>query len=264
MSFLTDTRAQPSPTDTYSVWYLGAFTALYTAYLVVLMATGEGGLWASATAAAANVAPPAVIGLAARPLLPRLRRLDRLRRLLALCFGAILFSLSWYGLLAFGLGAATVLQGRGFELIFLTGPGLVWQMYQGLLVFALLLCATALHDAAPAPAERQPHAQTILVRTDEGLAPIDLSELLAIEADDDASYIVLRNRRLRTNTTLAAWSEQLDPTLFVRVHRSWIVNLKTVLSAEPIGGGRMIAHLPNGLSAPVSRSGARVLKGRAN
>lgn len=52
-----------------------------------------------------------------------------------------------------------------------------------------------------------------------------------------------------------------DPSRFVRVHWSAIINLDHFDFAEPAGGGRMIARMSTGPDVQVSRAGATALKG---
>jgi DNA-binding LytR/AlgR family response regulator len=46
----------------------------------------------------------------------------------------------------------------------------------------------------------------------------------------------------------------------VRVHRSAIINLRRLAKAEPAWAGRLLAHMTNGETIPISRSGAQALK----
>ncbi|MBY0566581.1 MAG: LytTR family transcriptional regulator [Hyphomonadaceae bacterium] len=258
--------------DDYNVWYAGAATALFLAYLVIFLTTAGPDLWRATTAAAANVAPAALLGLCVRPSLHAIVRLDLMQRLGAFVAGAIGFAIVWYGAIAITLGAANVLQGRPFDLVWLLGPALVWQIYQGLIVFVLIVSATALHEAerkaiassVPSGAPQAGETGALLVNTDEGLAPIAVREILAIEADDDQSLVHLKTRVLRVRRSLANWDQLLSAEQFVRVHRSWIINLEATVTIEPVGGGRMNAHLPGGLTAPVSRSGAQALRARSS
>jgi two-component system LytT family response regulator len=47
----------------------------------------------------------------------------------------------------------------------------------------------------------------------------------------------------------------LDPAMFVRIHRSYIVNLERVSRIEPYGKESKVAILTNGVKLPVSRAG---------
>jgi two-component system LytT family response regulator len=52
----------------------------------------------------------------------------------------------------------------------------------------------------------------------------------------------------------------LDPALFVRIHRSYLVNLERVVRIEPYGKDSKVAILTSGVKLPVSRAGYARLK----
>ena len=54
---------------------------------------------------------------------------------------------------------------------------------------------------------------------------------------------------------LGAIGKTLDPKSFVRIHRSYVVNLERVARIEPYGKESRIAILSNGAKLPVSRAG---------
>jgi two-component system LytT family response regulator len=55
--------------------------------------------------------------------------------------------------------------------------------------------------------------------------------------------------------TIASLEAALDPKSFVRIHRSYVVNLERVTRLEPYGKESRIAILSNGAKLPVSRAG---------
>jgi len=60
--------------------------------------------------------------------------------------------------------------------------------------------------------------------------------------------------------TISSLEASLDPKTFVRIHRSYIVNLERVTRLEPYGKDSHIAILGDGSRLPVSRSGYARLK----
>jgi two-component system LytT family response regulator len=55
------------------------------------------------------------------------------------------------------------------------------------------------------------------------------------------------------------WEAQLDPACFVRIHRSYLVNVERVAKIEPYAKDSRIAVLKDGRELPMSRAGyARV------
>ena len=64
-------------------------------------------------------------------------------------------------------------------------------------------------------------------------------------------------------STLADFLQQLDPGRFVRVHRSWAVNLDRVAVIEPTDGGDARLVMKDGGTVPCSRRYRDALSGPA-
>jgi two-component system LytT family response regulator len=77
-----------------------------------------------------------------------------------------------------------------------------------------------------------------------------------IRAQDD--YVLLRSggREYLKQMTLASLEAQLDPARFVRIHRSYLLNVDRLSRVEAALGGGQDAVLVDGTLLPVSRSGA--------
>jgi two-component system LytT family response regulator len=60
--------------------------------------------------------------------------------------------------------------------------------------------------------------------------------------------------------TISGLELALDPSLFVRIHRSYIVNLERVVRIEPYAKDSKVAILNSGVKLPVSRAGYARLK----
>ena len=89
---------------------------------------------------------------------------------------------------------------------------------------------------------------------------IPLAEIDAVQAQDDYVAIRTGGREILRQQTLASLESTLDPARFVRVHRSWIVNVAKVAEVVPAGESRE-ARLTDGTRVPVSRSGWERLRG---
>lgn len=111
---------------------------------------------------------------------------------------------------------------------------------------------------ARAPAERP---QRIVVKDGTRVHVIPLDKLDYVEAQDD--YVALHSggRTHLKQQSIASMEAVLDPSRFVRIHRSAIVNLERVARIEPYGKESRIAILTDGTRLAVSRSGyARLLE----
>jgi two-component system LytT family response regulator len=62
------------------------------------------------------------------------------------------------------------------------------------------------------------------------------------------------------NETLAELAEDLDPARFVRIHRSFILNLERLARLELYAKDSRVAILHDGKQLPVSRAGYARLK----
>jgi two-component system, LytTR family, response regulator len=71
-----------------------------------------------------------------------------------------------------------------------------------------------------------------------------------------ANYVELRvdNRDYLLRTTIAELAERLDPSEFVRVHRSALVRIDAVETLESCGGGQYRLHLRDGIALRSGRS----------
>lgn len=122
----------------------------------------------------------------------------------------------------------------------------------------------ALSAAARAPGE---HARRIVVKDGARVAVLPASSLDFAEAQDDYVLLHAGGHRLLKQQTLGSLEEALDPARFVRVHRSYLLNLGRLARLAPGGKGSYTAVLSDGTELPVSRAGAArlrdVLKERA-
>jgi len=74
-------------------------------------------------------------------------------------------------------------------------------------------------------------------------------------AQASGNYVNLRvrGRDYPLRSTLAALEAKLDPTVFIRVHRSYVVQLGQVTSIEPLEAGEARLHMADGTVLPCSR-----------
>ena len=92
------------------------------------------------------------------------------------------------------------------------------------------------------------------------MIPIDQVDYL--EAQDDYVEIHAQGKTWLKNETLAVLAEGLDPERFVRVHRSFVLNLERLARLEPYAKDSRVAVLHDGRQLPVSRAGYARLRER--
>ncbi len=119
------------------------------------------------------------------------------------------------------------------------------------------ISAPELSAAARAP-ERK--LERIVVKDGAKVHIIPIEKLDYVEAQDD--YVALRSEKKNylKQQTISSVETQLDSRKFVRIHRSYIVNLERIARIEPYTKDSRVAVLTDGTQLPVSRSGHARLK----
>ena len=138
---------------------------------------------------------------------------------------------------------------------------------------ALAHARARLQGAAPAPApaaagvqavvteaaQRHGPLARVLIRDGARVHVVPAATIDYIEAQDDYVAVCAAGKRWLKNQRLSELEAQLDPQAFLRVHRSYIVNVGAIARIEPAGRDSHCAVLRDGTRVPVSRSGyARV------
>jgi two-component system, LytTR family, response regulator len=119
------------------------------------------------------------------------------------------------------------------------------------------LPVSELSAAARPPAQ---YADRIPVRDGTRVFIIPIAKLDYAEAQDDYVALASEGKKHLKQQTIASLEAALDPSRFLRIHRSYIVNLERVAKIEPYGKDSHVAVLSNGLQLPVSRAGYNRLK----
>ncbi|HEY1339133.1 MAG TPA: LytTR family DNA-binding domain-containing protein [Bryobacteraceae bacterium] len=115
---------------------------------------------------------------------------------------------------------------------------------------------------APEPAELaaaarppQQYAERLVVRDGAKVTIIPVERLDYAEAQDDYVSLHSDKRSFLKQQTISSLEASLDPKQFVRIHRSWIVNIERISKIEPYTKDSRMAVLTDGAQLPVSRSG---------
>jgi len=114
-------------------------------------------------------------------------------------------------------------------------------------------------EAAQEAVRQRGPLSRVLIRDGARVHVVPAADIDYIEAQDDYIAICAGGKRWLKNQRLSELEGQLDPHAFLRVHRSYIVNVGAVARIEPLGRDSHCAVLRDGVRIPVSRSGyARV------
>ena len=115
-----------------------------------------------------------------------------------------------------------------------------------------------------AAAARPPgqYAMRVLVKDGAQVTVIPVHKIDLVEAQDDYVSIHSEGQRHLKTQALSDLEESLDPARFVRVHRSYLLNVERIARIEPYGADSKVAILKDGRAIPVSRSGYARLRER--
>ena len=108
-------------------------------------------------------------------------------------------------------------------------------------------------DDAPVPAPNE-RPERFLVRKLGKEFLIAADDVESLQAAGNYVNLHLRGRDYPLRGTMAAIGQLLDPARFVRVHRSWMVNLDQVAEIEPLDTGDARIRLRDGRVVPCSRT----------
>ncbi len=116
---------------------------------------------------------------------------------------------------------------------------------------------TLLETEVRPPEERN----RIVVKEGSNILIIPTHEIIYIEAYDDYVKIFTQKEMFLKKKTMSFYEQALDPSQFVRVHRSYILQLQQLTRIEPLEKDTHVALLKNGTRIPLSKSGYAKLKG---
>ena len=110
---------------------------------------------------------------------------------------------------------------------------------------------TGLLESRRGGAER--HARRIMVQHQERIRFVPVETVDWFEAD--RNYVLLHCGKdiFRVRMTLTALQDKLDPSRFIRVHRSTLLNLDRIREVQPWFGGDYVALLKDDQQVRVSR-----------
>jgi two-component system LytT family response regulator len=100
----------------------------------------------------------------------------------------------------------------------------------------------------------------ILVKQSGKIVIMNIEEIVWIEAMEDYVNFHTSKGSYLVKQSLSRLENRMNPDVFIRVHRSYTVNLEAVKEIEPWTNGRLRCLMKNGQEIVTSRSGAKRLK----
>ncbi len=114
------------------------------------------------------------------------------------------------------------------------------------------VAAAALYRAAR---PTMPYLERVLVREGTRVHVVPVAAIDYVEAQDDTLLIHAGGTTHRKQQTLTALEAQFDPGRFVRIHRTFLLNVERLVRLERYAKDSYLVILRDGTRLPVSRAG---------
>jgi len=111
---------------------------------------------------------------------------------------------------------------------------------------------------------RQEALERVVVKTVSSIKVIPLSDILYLEAQDDYVMIHTSEGSFLKQQTMKYFEQALPAKQFIRIHRSYIINIREMLRIEPYEKNGYQIVLKSSGTLPVSRNGYSLLKEKLN
>jgi DNA-binding LytR/AlgR family response regulator len=105
--------------------------------------------------------------------------------------------------------------------------------------------------------------ERITVRVGQKIKVISVDDLIYLKAEDDYVSLVTAEGHWLKDETMKSYEAQLPPDKFVRVHRSYIVNINKISKIERYGQKQLL-QLTSGERLRVSANGYKALREKLN
>lgn len=109
-------------------------------------------------------------------------------------------------------------------------------------------------------ARRRGYLERVLIKDGARVHVVPSASIDYIEAQDDYVQVTAAGKAWLKNQRMSELEAQLDPQVFLRIHRSWIVNVGSIARIEPASKDNYCAVLKDGAKLPISRSGYQKLR----
>lgn len=100
----------------------------------------------------------------------------------------------------------------------------------------------------------QSYPQQLLIKTENSIEVVTAEEIEWVESCANYVKICLPDNVFIARQTLTMLQSQLDPARFVRIHRSHLINIRSVKTIKPLSRGDHSLHLNDGTNLRLSRS----------
>jgi two-component system LytT family response regulator len=108
--------------------------------------------------------------------------------------------------------------------------------------------------------EESKYSNNLFVQKSEKLVNLSIIDIVHLEAAKDYTIISTKSEQFVSSSGISKLESKLDPSIFIRIHRSTIINLNKLVEIEKYGSGNLAAHMLNGKTFPVSRTYAKSIR----
>jgi two-component system, LytTR family, response regulator len=93
----------------------------------------------------------------------------------------------------------------------------------------------------------------IMINTNEGAIFVKVGDIVKLESESNYTIIYLdKNKKIIASKTLSVFEEMLEQLNFMRIHRSFVVNLTKIVTIDNEGGNYFV-NMSDGTKVEISR-----------
>jgi two-component system LytT family response regulator len=92
-----------------------------------------------------------------------------------------------------------------------------------------------------------------MINTNEGAIFVNVGDIIKLESESNYTILYLENnKKIIASKTLSIFEEMLEPLNFLRVHRSFVINLTKIKNIES-ESGNYLAKMSDNSKVEISR-----------
>ena len=104
------------------------------------------------------------------------------------------------------------------------------------------------------------YSSHLFVQKSEKLLNLEVKDIIHLEASGDYTVLTTKGDQFLSSSGIGKLEGKLDPEVFIRIHRSTIINLNYLKEIEKHFNGGLIVKMENGKTFPVSRTYAKQIR----
>ncbi len=108
--------------------------------------------------------------------------------------------------------------------------------------------------------QSQSYTANLFVQKSEKLVNLAVSSIICLEASGDYTIISTATDQFVSSSGISKLATRLDPTIFIRIHRSTIININHLQELEKHANGGLSVVMVNKKGYSVSRSYAKTIR----